>query len=132
VGAESALPCTTAICGILARIGVSGFGEAGLIRRSLRVFRFFGGMGTSFTPNNRRGTRFQPCRVNIQPVFRNPPWVMLLGQQGRLAAIYLAPAPCFTKKAKLIWDSLSRISSARGENESVGQSAPSSRRLGIS
>ena len=68
MGAESALPCSTAIFEASARVGLSGLGEAGLIRRNLRVFPIFG-IGTSFTANNRRGARFQPCRVHVQPTF---------------------------------------------------------------
>ena len=48
-----------------------------LTRRNLRTFRFFG-IGTSFTPNNRRGIGFQPCRVHIHPTLRKMPFPILL------------------------------------------------------
>jgi hypothetical protein len=50
VGAETALPCSVAIFGVPARVGFLTLGEAGLIRRNLRLFRFFGS-GTSLKSN---------------------------------------------------------------------------------
>jgi hypothetical protein len=62
VGAESALPCSTAISEASAALVFLGFGSAGLTTNNLRV-RCLLGLGTPLTRRKRSGTRFQRARV---------------------------------------------------------------------
>ena len=66
MGAETALPCSLAFSGAFEPM-----------RRTLRVLRF-DGMGTFLTVVWCFGVRFQPFRVQCQPVFLKPLSVMWL------------------------------------------------------
>jgi len=68
VGAETALPCSAANFRASAKVGGFSRGVAGAIPAFLRVLRFVGN-GTFFTASKRFGVRFQPFRVQCQPVF---------------------------------------------------------------
>jgi hypothetical protein len=65
--------------GALARVAFLGFfdtvAETAVDRRcTFGAFRFFFGIGKSFTPCNRCGIRFQTCRaVHDHPTLRNAP-----------------------------------------------------------
>ena len=72
IGAETALPCSAANSRALAKLGA-----AGVILTFLRVLHLVDD-GTFLTARQCLGLRFQPFRVQCQPSFESPPFVMRL------------------------------------------------------
>jgi hypothetical protein len=68
VGAETAMPCSTACFLAVAKVGAVGLAAA--IRAFLRVR--FTGSAAFFTCSRCLGVRFQPFRVQCQPCLRMP------------------------------------------------------------
>ncbi len=97
VGAESPLPFSTANFRASAKVGGLAFGIAAPIPCFLRVLRVGAG-GTFFTCRKRRGIRFQPLAVHVQPTLRNSPFVMLRPVSGR-SNHAIGGLPCFLNKS---------------------------------